>query len=314
MTSEIGFVVTDSLMPTTNIAVLITCYNRKQKTLTCLNGLFQQVLPPETAFLVYLVDDGSTDGTAKAIQQTYPQVQVIQGSGNLFWNQGMRQAFGAAIQHNHDYHLWLNDDTVLYPDALATLLAASQKLIKQGNQWAIIVGSAQDPESGELTYGGVVRTSRWHPLKYRKVAPTGALQLCDMMNGNCVLVPKSVFERLGNLDAAFSHSIGDFDYALRAKQQGCSVWVAPVYVGTCRRNPPQSTVWNHPDLTLRERFKRVNQPKGLPFKEQKVFMQRHGGSFWFVYWSMPYIRLFLSSVFRRGSLQLKSPTTGTSQS
>lgn len=301
-------------MTTINIAVLITCYNRKQKTLTCLEALLRQVLPPETTFLVYLVDDGSTDGTAESVQQAYPQVKVIQGSGNLFWNRGMRQAFDAAIQQNHNYHLWLNDDTLLYPSALATLLATSQQLIKQGSQWAIVVGSTQDPDSGELTYGGVVRTSRWHPFKYRTVVPTDVPQPCDMMNGNCVLMPKSVFERLGNLDAAFSHSIGDFDYALRAKQKDCSVWVAPAYIGTCKRNPPQSTVWNHPDLTLRERFKKVNQPKGLPYQEQKVFMQRHGGAFWVVYWLMPYVRLFLNAVLKKNHLPPNTSTNGTSSS
>ncbi|WP_333410708.1 hypothetical protein [Microcoleus sp. LAD1_D5] len=46
----------------TRIAVLLTCFNRKQKTLACLEALFNQTLPADTSLTTYLVDDASTDG------------------------------------------------------------------------------------------------------------------------------------------------------------------------------------------------------------------------------------------------------------
>ena len=48
------------------IAVLITSFNRKNSTLKCLGKLFSQNLK-EYYLGVYLVDDGSTDGTFKAV-------------------------------------------------------------------------------------------------------------------------------------------------------------------------------------------------------------------------------------------------------
>jgi len=72
------------------IAVLITCFNRKAKTLESLRLLFAQDLPPDVSLQVYLVDDGSTDGTGEAIAQTYPQVTILSGTGSLFWNGGMK--------------------------------------------------------------------------------------------------------------------------------------------------------------------------------------------------------------------------------
>jgi GT2 family glycosyltransferase len=74
------------------------------------------------------VDDGSTDDTATAVSQRFPQVKILQGTGSLFWNGGMRIAFAQALQHDYDYYLWLNDDTVLYPNALETLLTTAQTL------------------------------------------------------------------------------------------------------------------------------------------------------------------------------------------
>ena len=64
------------------IAALLTCFNRKDKTITCLNSVLN-IIP---TCHVYLVDDASTDGTSEAIKQNFPQVNIIQGNGNLFWS------------------------------------------------------------------------------------------------------------------------------------------------------------------------------------------------------------------------------------
>ena len=110
-------------------AVLITCHNRKPKTLACLTALFNQEPSPDVTIDVYLVDDGSTDGTTEEVHQTYPQVKILQGDGSLFWNGGMRKAFAEALKQDYDYYLWLNDDTVLYPEAMPRDLFTPSELI-----------------------------------------------------------------------------------------------------------------------------------------------------------------------------------------
>ena len=47
------------------LAVLMTCHNRRQKTLACLAALQRQELPPNIVLKVYLVDDGSTNRVSK---------------------------------------------------------------------------------------------------------------------------------------------------------------------------------------------------------------------------------------------------------
>jgi GT2 family glycosyltransferase len=281
---------------TCRTAVLITCHNRKPKTLACLDALFNQVISSDLAIDVYLVDDGSTDGTAEAVQQTYPQVKLLPGDGTLYWNRGMHKAFAEALQHDYDYYLWLNDDTVLYADAIASLLTTSRNLAVQEKEEAIIVGSMAHPETGEITYGGLARNSWWHPFKYRLVEPGNKPQSADTMNGNCVLIPRTVVQDVGNLDPAFTHSIGDIDYGLRAKQQGCTVLVAPGYSGKCQTNPPQAHPWSAPELTLRQRWQKANQVKGFPPAESKVFCQRHASRLWLFFWALPYVRLVSISI------------------
>jgi GT2 family glycosyltransferase len=192
-----------------------------------------------------------------------------------------------------------SDLTILYPEAIASLLTTSHQLATTGNQPAIIVGSTCHPETGELTYGGMVRNTQWHPFKYRLVEPSLEPQPADTMNGNCVLLPRTVVQLVGNLDPAFSHSIGDVDYGLRAQSQGCSIWVAPGYAGKCQTNPPQGNSWLDPNLTLQQRWQAVTHNKGLPPRESKVLCQRHAGFFWPFYWVLPYVRLVLISLLRR---------------
>jgi GT2 family glycosyltransferase len=282
---------------TKTIAVLMTCYNRKPDTLDCLSRLFSQILAEDVSFKVYLVDDSSTDGTASAISNTYPAVQIIQGGGDLFWNRGMRLAFSIAMQHDFDYYLWLNDDTLLYPKALQTLLSTMQSLREKGEHYAIVTGATQDSESSAFTYGGVRKGKGWHPFQFQPIEPGTTPQPCDTMNGNCVLIPRSVVQRVGNLDSKFHHYIGDYDYGLRAKQQNCSVWIAPGYVGTCAMNPAyQSKVYSK---VTRKQIKQLSHPKGITlggvilysFQEWFVFTKRHGGPFWPFYWLLPYRRL-----------------------
>lgn len=278
------------------VAVLMTCYNRKQKTLACLDALFRSELPSNILLSVFLVDDGSTDGTAEIIKQRYPQVNILKGNGNLFWTGGTQLAFAEATNPKHDFYLWLNDDTELYPSALQTLLETFDQVTDQKHKPAIVVGSTQDLETGKLTYGGVLKGKWFHPCQFHWITPTQNPQTCDTMNGNCVLISHEVVALVGQLDTAFRHYAADFDYGLRAKQKGCTVWIAPGYVGTCEYNDPKL---RSRSSDVKDSLQKLEQPKGLaaddvilhPFWEWKEFTKRHAGLFWPVYWLLPYRRV-----------------------
>ena len=267
------------------LAVLMACHNRRDITLACLQALYQQ----NGTFNVYLVDDGSSDGTSDAVRTNYPEVKLLEGNGNLFWVGGMRLAFSEALKDGYDYYLWLNDDTILAPNALPNLLNTHQCLAKGGHPNSVIVGSVRDPLTGQLTYGARVRSSRRWDRKLEPVEPGLEPIECDTMQGNCVLIPHSVAEKVGNIDAKFLHTLGDLDYGLRACQLGCSVWVAPGYVGTCSKNSVQGS-WADPHLTPFNRLKKAFDIKGFPIRAWTAFLKRHSGPFWYIHWLRPYLR------------------------
>lgn len=275
-------------MKPVKLAVIMTCYNRRNTTLKCLNTLYQQ----KNDFDVYLTDDGSSDGTAESIKAEYPKVKIIQGSGNLFWAGGMRLAFGEAIKNQYDYYLWLNDDTFLEANALNKLLQTHQDLTDNDYPNSIVVGSTKDPITGKATYGGAVKSKKWYSNKFDFLEPSSDVQKCDAMYGNCVLIPHNVSAKVGNIDTVFIHSLGDLDYALRARKLGCQIWVAPEYVGTCSKNSIRNS-WVDTNLTVLERLQKVLQIKGFPLKPWTVFCSRHSGALWIFYWFLPYIRAII---------------------
>lgn len=272
------------------ISVLMACRNRRERTLACLRSLFGQDGQPDLE--VFLVDDGSSDGTAGSVQEEFPTVRIVPGTGDLYWSGAMRVAYRLAAQSEHDFLLWLNDDVELRPDALRTMLTTHRDLVGRGHAGAIVVGAVCDALTHTTTYSGVSRRNSRRKTQFSAVEPNDRAQPCETMHGNLVLVPRPVHQLVGNLDAAFTHAISDFDYGLRALRQGCEVWLAPGHLGSCARNQLEGT-WLDPCLSARARLREMCSPKGLPPIEWWVFTRRHAGTAWPLFWASPYLRLLV---------------------
>lgn len=266
-----------------NIAILLTCHNRKEKTLRCLESLFAALdsyahSSPASAqpggeidhgarllkSKIYLTDDGCTDGTAEAVTSTFSDrdITILQGDGDLYWAGGMRLAWREAMKGAYDYYLLLNDDTVLYPDVFTTLFAAEDYCRKHFGREGIVSGMVSDPADPTcITYGGEVFVSRFTGRR-RMLGPSGEPQLCDWTHANTLLVPSEVAERQGILYEGYRHGQADLDYGYRARRRGIPVVVTAKACGTCP--------FDHPDIqgieerlcsmTLSERRDYLNHP------------------------------------------------------
>ncbi|VGO12153.1 N-acetylglucosaminyl-diphospho-decaprenol L-rhamnosyltransferase [Pontiella desulfatans] len=264
------------------IAVLMTCHNRKETTLRCLELLYAQLLPEEVSFNVYLVDDGCTDGTGEAVKKAYPDITVLQGDGSLFWCNGMRLAWDVAAKEDPDFYLWLNDDSMLEPHAVSILLETASSADDAG----IVVGSCCDASTGGFTYGGQ-RRSGAHPSKLVPVEPGEEPVVCDTFQGNIVLVSRGTYQKAGNLQS-FKHAIGDTDYGYRAQKAGCAIYVAPGFVATCSKNAHSME-----RMPLDKRWKTMMTR--LPPGDYYRFLRQHAGIRWVFYWPRPYIRILFST-------------------
>lgn len=275
------------------VCVVLTCFNRRDTTHACLATLAEQVLQ-DTVLEVFLVDDGSTDGTGEAVRRDFPSVHVVAGTGFLYWGGGMRLADAAAWETRPDYLLWINDDVRPTDDAVATLVATAEAA---GGR-AVVVGTVADPVTGLRTYGGYLQPDRQRPLDLVPVEPEDRPLPIDTMNGNLVLVPAAVRSAVGPLDRRFSHNMADMDYGFRARAAGFAVTLAPGMLGTCTGNQRKAR-WSDPSVGLVDRVRAVTRFDGLPPIEWWAFTRRHCGARWPRYFVGPYLRAIMPGLGAR---------------
>ena len=212
---------------------------------------------------IFLVDDGSTDGTTISVASAYPEVNILRGDGKLYWNGGMNMAWRAAVKEEFDYYIWLNDDVSLFPDAFATLFESYRTGHSECGTEPVIVGCFSEADSHTHAYGGFsVSKSIWGITK-RRILPGDTIKKCDTFNGNLVLIPQSVVQVVGLLDDHYTHAFGDIDYGHRCKAKNIPMYITAGYVGECPRNAVDGS-WFDPNATLRERYRRLMLPTGLP--------------------------------------------------
>ena len=271
------------------IAALATSFNRRELTLLSLASLFAQEGLDEHPLTVFLVDDGSTDGTAETVATHFPQVRLLRGSGSLFWNGGMRKAFETAMREDFDAYLWFNDDSQLFPDALHRVVKITEEALLHG-KGAIVTGSMRSKRTGKRSYGGRRRRASGLHVHFDAVEPSLEEPIsCDTVNGNFTLISRSVVQELGNLDPVFTHQLGDFDYGLRATKAGFDVLLAPGFCGECEDNSMERT-WRDKNASLQQRWKHLMSPKGAPPREWLHYTRRHFGWRWPIYAASPYIK------------------------
>lgn len=256
------------------IAVLLTCHNRRIKTLACLQSFYDSAKPENFEFDIYVVDDGSTDGTTDALQQYYPNITIIKGDGDLFWAGGMRLAWGVAMAKKQ-YHafLLLNDDVLLSENFLSKLIITEEFVLKEYGKTGIYSSSTIDAETGDFTYGGYNVVKKLLKMRIHIVIPTEFPQRCDLVNANILWVSRETVDVIGILDNKFTHAIADFDYSLRAIKKGIPVYLTPDFGGVCVND--HTSTRESATLSLKERIAYLKSPKGFGYREYLYYIKRH---------------------------------------
>jgi GT2 family glycosyltransferase len=276
------------------IIALATCHNRCKLTLRSIKSILEQSLPSECSLEICLVDDGSIDGTGDAIRKTFPNVKILEGDGNLYWAGGMCFGWDNYVQNQDmDYLLVFNDDIELFPNSIIKLLEAAVEVTASGTDAYAISGAFRVPGSAQIAYGGVVRDSWWHRLRFKKIRPVGFIQDCDTLNMNLALISSQALNKVGFFSRDFTHAGADFDFGLRLRQAGGRVILAKDYMGECNINSTRGTSAEL-GISFKERWHRLTSIKEQPFRQRALYYRRHGGLLWPLLWVLPYLRIWLS--------------------
>ncbi len=278
-------------LPLFRLLVLIVCRNRRDVTLRAIERIKNQGGNIRAEISVF--DDASDDGTPEQINSRFPDVSVVHGSGNAFWNGGLHQLWSTVRDEPVDAFLWLNDDTLLDEDAFARLEHAWRlSYARHADNRFILVGSTRDSE-GAISYGGYDVIPSPFSFKLVKVEPDHeALKPVQTFNGNVVLITKAVVTAIDLNDKHFFHNLGDVDYGLRARRAGIAVELLPNTLGLCEGNEPKRLQgFGSPRLSLMQQWRKVNTHHGLPFASWLRFTRRHSGAWWPLHFFLPYRHL-----------------------
>lgn len=262
------------------IAVLLTCFNRKEKTLACLRSLYdthEECKSPVEAE-VFLTDDGSSDGTSEAVSSLSPffPLTLLKGDGSLFWRGGMNNSWRAAInKESFDGYLWLNDDCVVLKEFWDDLLKADEYSVTTYGKRGIYVGSTCEPDRETFSYGGFNYINKW-TLKDELIHPDGkSFQECQCAHGNITYVSHEVVEQRGVLCDEYHHGGADHDYTYLAHCARWPVLILPHYAAICENNHIGKTgAVPFRGKKLRDRLTYLKSSAGLNLNNTLLFQKR----------------------------------------
>lgn len=230
-----------------DIAVLLTCHNRREKTVKCLRSLKDALIAYNTtakeiiSIEIFLTDDGCTDGTSDAVSSVYPEeniLHILRGDGNLFWAGGMRLCWREAMKHHAEwgYYLLLNDDVELMPNVFSELFKSELYAVEHAGKEGIVSGiTCSKAIPHKMTYGGDVWINRIMATS-KRLKPNGQPQLCDITNANILLVPQIIVDKIGIFYEKYRHGQADYDYSFMARKMGYPVILTAEFCGFCEKD------------------------------------------------------------------------------
>jgi GT2 family glycosyltransferase len=227
------------------VALIIPVFNRRETTLQALRSL-SNIDTAGFCIQIYVVDDGSTDGTSEAIREHFPDVRLIRGDGTLHYAGGTNRGITAALSCEPNYIITANDDSVFHENFI-------QRLVNT---------AATNPRS---VVGALLL--RWNePHKVFQIGQVwrtwgGGWQMFDDMTafsvpqtpfevecivGNCLLLPAEAIKECGLMDELkFPYGWGDAQYLARIRKAGWKLLIDPKAYVWCEPNaypPPLHTI------------------------------------------------------------------------
>ncbi len=209
------------------VAILVLNCNGKKFLGDCLTSLEKTSWPK----VVYLVDNGSTDGSVEYVRENFPRVEVIQHDRNYGFCEGYNRAIRLI---DEDYILLLNNDTeIVDPEWLGNMMTLLLEEDRVGVVGAKIV-SMENPELLDAVGGKVWR---WVGIGVR--IGTGERDRRQYDNppiepfcvlGAAMLTRRGLFLDTGGFDSSMFSYSEELDLCWRLRLRGYKVKYCPTAV------------------------------------------------------------------------------------
>ena len=212
------------------VAIVIVNFNGTADTLKCLESIRLLTHPK---ILTIVVDNGSQPDESDLIAGANPWAVTIRREVNGGWAGGNNEGIAYALGNGVGWILLLNNDTIVSPDLIDRLLAASRAEPRFGVLGPIIC--YMDEPERVMTDGcdfnppGFPGFFRRHPIPIVSADPPDVTEV-DIVNGCCLMIAAEVIRRVGSIDERFFLIHEESDLCLRARQAGfaCGLIAEPL--------------------------------------------------------------------------------------
>lgn len=254
-----------------SVITIILNTNRREDTLACLASLLNNTYENHKAIVL---DNASTDGSVKAIQDAFPSVEILNLTENRGYAGNNNVGIKAALSQQADWVFVLNEDTTLDPTCIAKLIEIGESDPKIGVLGPMVY-HYDEPDVIQSAGGQFSRYLEASHIAQNK-SDQGQFyepHQVGWISGCAILVRQEVIEQLGMLDERFFYYWEETEWCLRAGRHGWKI----VHV-------PQAKLWH-------KGVQRDYRPKPsvtyYSTRNRFLMLAKHHASFltWFVAWS-----------------------------
>ena len=206
------------------VSIVVPVHNHYGVTRRCLAAI--AYAPTRMPFELIVVDDGSSDGTAEALEREAPGVRVVRHDFPRGFNQA---CCSGAAQARGEYVLLLNNDTEPCAHWLEELLEPFARWSDTGLVGAqLVLADGRLQESGGIVWGNgepwnVGRGGNPYDPRYSYSREV------DYVSGAALLIKAELWRQVGGFSPEFSPAYyEDTDLAFKVREAGYSVRCAPL--------------------------------------------------------------------------------------
>ncbi len=214
------------------ICIVIPTFNRRNLVKRLLESIRLQVVSNVVRFDTFLVVDGSTDGTLEMVKNSFPEVNIVCGTGNWWFTKSLNEGIKASIVKNPDYILTLNDDLFIEKNYVQSLVEAAKKL-PEGSVIGSVSLTAGKPHRFFFSGVKITNFNTYSACQYygfMKEVNEGKLNgifPSTWVPTRGMLIPVSVLKKINLFDEkSFPQYGSDTDFCYRAAKIGSKIYVS----------------------------------------------------------------------------------------
>ena len=244
------------------VSIIIVNWNKKEDIIQCLSSLKNITYPN---FKIAVVDNGSTDGSQKAIRENFPEIELIENEENVGFCEGNNIAIEKELKGKTDYILLLNNDTVVKdPNFLDILVNYADKKKEVGIVGPKVYYYKTDIiqfGGGKINYLLGFAIHMYKGINERNFKLKSSYEV-DYVSGACLLIKREVFEKIGLLYPIYFAYYEEADWCFRAKKAGYKVMLIP-----------ETAIW-HNKYQSKTNFEKLNPTKAYLLARNAIIFGR----------------------------------------